>query len=156
MRRRRMILIYFAVPAVALLLAFTVSKALAAQKSDRCDRKERRSASSKHESRFACDRLALDPEARKRHFYELGPALVSMRKAVRELPDGYEFQFPADPKAIAMVAEWAAGERLCCPFFDIQLHMEPGGGRFWLRVTGRPGTKEFMKIDESLRIAAVS
>jgi hypothetical protein len=63
-----------------------------------------------------------------------------MRKAVRELPDGYEFQFPSDPKSIAMVAEWAAGERLCCPFFNIQLRMEAEGGPFWLRVTGRKGT----------------
>jgi hypothetical protein len=100
-----------------------------------------------HESPFACDRLALDPEARKRHFEELGPALRSMRKAIKELPDGYEFQFPSDPKIIAMVAEWAAGERLCCPFFDIQLRMEAEGGPFWLRLTGRKGTKDFIKVD---------
>ena len=70
-----------------------------------------------------------------------------MRKAVRELPDGYEFQFPSDSKSIAMVAEWAAGERLCCPFFNIQLRMEAEGAPFWLRVTGRKGTKEFIKVD---------
>ena len=103
--------------------------------------------SASHQSPFACDRLALDAVARKRHFDELGPALRSMRKAVKELPDGYEFQFPSDPKSIAMVAEWAAGERLCCPFFTIQLRMEAEGGPFWLRVTGRKGTKDFIKVD---------
>ncbi len=143
-----MFLMYFAGLSAALLFGSTVSKVLAAQKSgDSCDRKEHQSASLNRESPFACDRLALNPEARKRHFEELGPALRSMRKAVRELPDGYEFQFPADPKTIAMVAEWAAGERLCCPFFDIQLRMEPEGGPFWLRLTGREGTKEFIKVD---------
>lgn len=100
-----------------------------------------------HESPFACNTRALTPAARKRHFDELGPALRSMRLAVRELPDGYEFKFPADPKSIAMVAEWAAGERLCCPFFDIQLRFEPEEGPFWMRLTGRPGTKEFIKAD---------
>ncbi len=110
-----------------------------------CDRRE--APRVRHESSFACDRLALTPEGRKRHFNVLGPALRSMRKAVRELPDGYEFQFPADSGTIAMVAEWAAGERLCCPFFDIQLHMEPEAGPLWLRLTGREGTKNFIQAD---------
>jgi hypothetical protein len=100
-----------------------------------------------HESPFACDRLALDAKARKRHFDELGPELRAMRKAVRELPDGYEFQFPSDPQSIALVAEWAAGERVCCPFFNIQLRMEADGGPFWLRLTGRTGTKQFIQTD---------
>jgi len=99
------------------------------------------------ESPFACDRLALDPAARRRHFEELGPTLRDMRQAVRELPDGYEFEFPADPRTVALVAEWAAGERLCCPFFDIQLRLEKEHGPLWLRLTGRPGTKEFIQID---------
>jgi len=113
-------------------------------------------SSATHQSPFACDRLALDRAARKRHFDELGPALRSMRKAVRELPDGYEFQFPSDPKSIAMVAEWAAGERLCCPFFNIQLRIEAEGGPFWLRVTGRKGTKEFIKVDGASWIRPVN
>src|SRR5215831_19621098 len=143
-----LILVSFAGLSFALLSGSTASKALAAQKSgDNRDSKEHQSASSNQQSPFACDRLALDPEARKRHFDELGPTLRSMRKAVRELPNGYEFQFPADPKIIAMVAEWAAGERLCCPFFDIQLRMEPEGAPFWLRLTGREGTKAFIKVD---------
>jgi len=100
-----------------------------------------------HETPFVCDRLALDREARRRHFIELGPALRSLRKHVRELSDGYEFQFPSDPKTIAMVAEWAAGERLCCPFFDIQLRMEREGGPFWLRLTGGRRIKEFIRAD---------
>ena len=107
------------------------------------------SASSKstRESPFACDRVALDPAARKRHFDELGPLLRRLIKGVQELPNGYQFQFPSDPKAILTVAEWAAGERLCCPFFDIQLHLEPEGGLFWLSLTGREGTKDFIKVD---------
>ena len=102
---------------------------------------------SKTESPFACNRLALTPEARKRHFDELGPKLRSMRKSVRELADGYEFEFPADPATVQLVAEWAAGERLCCPFFNIEMRMEEENGPFWLRLTGRPGTKEFIKVD---------
>jgi hypothetical protein len=105
-----------------------------------------------HEGILACDRLALDREARRRHFFELGPALRSLRKEVRELSDGYEFRFPSDPKTIAMVAEWAVGERLCCPFFDIQLRMEREHGPFWLRLTGPKGTKDFIRVDGAFLI----
>jgi hypothetical protein len=98
-----------------------------------------------HESPFACDRLALDAEARRRHFQELGPALRTLKESVRELPNGYEFRFPSDPKTITKVAEWAVGERLCCPFFDIQLRMERVSGPFSMRVTGRKGTKDLSK-----------
>jgi hypothetical protein len=128
---------YFATLTFALFSSSILGRMSAAQATgDGCERKENQAVTSNHESPFACDRLALAAETRKRHFDELGPELRSLRKAVRELPDGYEFQFPADPKTIALVAEWAAAERLCCPFFDIQLQMEPEGGPFWLHVTG--------------------
>jgi hypothetical protein len=64
------------------------------------------------ESPFACNRLALTPEQRKRHFDELGPQLRSLKKSFRELPNGYEFEFPSNPHSIQLVAEWAIGERL--------------------------------------------
>src|ERR1700691_1759518 len=100
-------------------------------------------------SPFACDRSALTPEQRKRHFDELSPQLRSMVKAVRELPDGYEFQLPFDPATFQLVAEWTAFEHLCCPFFDIDLRLEREHGAFWMRLTGREGVKEFIKIDFS-------
>lgn len=108
---------------------------------------ENSGSGTKEETPFACDRFAFNAQGRKRHFEELEPKLRSMRTAVRELPNGYEFQFPADPQTIALVAEWAAGERLCCPFFEIELRMEREHGPFWLRLTGRDGTKQFTKED---------
>ena len=100
-----------------------------------------------HESPFACDTQALTPELRKRHFDELGPALRALRKGVRELPDGYEFQFPSDQKTYEMLTEWAHQESLCCPFFDINVRLDREGGPLWLRLTGREGTKDFIKVD---------
>jgi hypothetical protein len=41
------------------------------------------------ESPFACDRAALTPQARKRHFDELSPALRARKKSIRELRDGH-------------------------------------------------------------------
>lgn len=103
--------------------------------------------STAHVSPFACDRLALDPAARTRHFDELGPMLRAMHKTTRELPDGYEFEFPGDAKTYALLNEWAQGGRLCCPFFDIAVRAEREAGAIWVRLTGRTGTKDFIKSD---------
>ena len=100
-----------------------------------------------HVSPFACNALALSPEVRKRHFEELGPALLKLKRSTRELPDGYELELPADNKTYQLLTEWAFQERLCCPFFDIDLRLDRENGPLWLRLTGRPGTKEFIKME---------
>jgi hypothetical protein len=105
------------------------------------------SQSAKNESPLACNAFALSPELRKRHFEELGPALLKLKKNTRDLPDGYEFELPADNKTYQLVTEWAFQERLCCPFFDIDLRFERENGPLWLRLTGRAGTKEFIKME---------
>jgi hypothetical protein len=103
--------------------------------------------SAKLESPFACNAFALSPQVRKRHFDELGPALLKLRKRTRELPGGYEFELPADNKTYQLITEWAFQERLCCPFFDIELRLDRENGPLWLRLTGRQGTKEFIKAE---------
>jgi hypothetical protein len=106
--------------------------------------------STKHESPFACNALALSPELRKRHFEEAGPALLKLTKSRHELPDGYELELPTDSKTYQLLTEWAFQERLCCPFLDIALRFDREGGPLWLRLTGRPGTKEFIKEEFDL------
>ena len=98
-------------------------------------------------SPFACKVSALSPEARKRHFEELGPALGGMVKKIREVADGFEFELPSDAATIRLVSEWAVGEHLCCPFFDIDLRWEREDGGLWLRLTGREGVKAFIQED---------
>jgi len=98
-----------------------------------------------YESPFACNAFALSPKLRKRHFDELGPALLKLKKSTRELPDGYEFELPADSKTYQLLTEWAYQERSCCPFFEIGLRFDRENGPLWLRLTGRPGTKNFIK-----------
>jgi len=105
------------------------------------------SQSAKPESPFACNAFALSPEERKRHFEELGPALLKLKKSTRDLPDGFEFELPADNTTYQVLTEWAFQERLCCPFFDIDLRLDRENGPLWLRLTGRPGTKEFIKLE---------
>src|SRR5215467_6047199 len=105
------------------------------------------SSKTEHVSPLACNAFALSPEARKRHFEEVGPALLKLKKSIRELPDGYEFELPADKATWQLLTEWVIDERLCCPFLDIELRLSRDGGPLWLRLTGRSGTKEFIKED---------
>src|SRR5580704_5813402 len=110
----------FAAPSMlCLLMALAALSSPAAAQSD--------AAVKAQESPFACNRLALSPEQRKRHFDEVGPKLLALRKDVRELDNGYEFEFPADPQTVMLAAEWVAYERACCPFFDIDLRLEREG-----------------------------
>jgi hypothetical protein len=60
---------------------------------------------------------------------------------------GYEFEFPADKTTYHLLTEWIIDERLCCPFLEIDLRLSREGGPLWLSLTGRPGTKEFIKED---------
>ena len=133
---------------VLLVIALTVlSSVLATAQDSNRQNLNRQPSNSKHESPFACDRLALNPEQRKRHFDELGPTLRGLKTGVKELANGYEFRFPTDTRTFQLLAEWVAGERLCCPFFDIEMRVEREGGPLWLRLTGREGTKQFIQAD---------
>jgi len=129
---------------VFIIVAFLALLCLVSGRSIRTD-ETTLSQSAKHESPFACNAFALSPEIRKRHFEKLGPALLKLKKSTRELPDGYEFELPADNKTYQLLTEWAFQERLCCPFFDIDLCLDREKGPLWLRLTGRPGTKEMIK-----------
>jgi len=126
------------------IFQFITAIALAAPVADSAT-SEPSSSQPEHVSPFACNAFALSPEVGKRHFEEVGPALLKLMKSTHELPDGYEFEFPADNKTYQLLTEWAFQERLCCPFFDIDMRLDREGGPLWLRLTGRPVTKEFIK-----------
>ena len=103
----------------------------------------------KRETGFYCDRAAIKPGQRK-HKEELDKSLRSLKQETRELPDGFEFRFPNDPESFKTVSDWASLERLCCPFFDIDLRLEREKGAFWLRLSGREGVKQFIRSEFSL------
>src|SRR4051812_21734128 len=97
------------------------------------------------ESPFACNLNGLTAAEKIRHFIVLGPALRSAKSGVREIADGYEFLFRSDAKTFAMLTEWIEQERRCCPFFDFELRLPREGGPMSMRLTGRKGTKEFIR-----------
>ena len=96
---------------------------------------------------FACDLHALTNDERARHA-ALAAELFGAIEHRRELPDGYALRLPADRWLAA--AQWADLERKCCPFFAFELAATAEHGPLWLRITGRPGVKAFMKAELGL------
>ena len=98
------------------------------------------------ESPIACVMAALDEEQRRRR-KELEERLGAFVEEVRELADGYALRLPAESRMVTDVAEFVTYERLCCPFLDFEMKVEREGGPLWLRLTGRAGVKEFVRLE---------
>ena len=98
------------------------------------------------ESPFACNVAGISAEQRPRYI-ALAKKLVGAKQEVRELADGYAFRFSPEAATIQDLAEFIAYERLCCPFFELELVVEREGGPAWLRLRGREGVKEFIRTE---------
>ena len=98
------------------------------------------------ESPFFCNVAGMNAEQRKRYTV-LIKKLQTSKQEVRELPDGYAFRFSAESSNIQDLAEFIVYERLCCPFFDFDLAVEREGGPVWLRLRGREGVKDFIRLE---------
>jgi hypothetical protein len=100
------------------------------------------------ESPFACDMTALDGTQRQQ-WEVLLRQFSATKQEVRELSDGYAVRFQPESQAVQDLAESITYERLCCPFFDLELALEREGGPLWLRIRGRDGIKEFIRDEFS-------
>lgn len=98
------------------------------------------------ESRFRCNLNAMNPAERQKHT-ALGKQLWSAVRERTELPNGYGFRLDTDRISPAQVTKWMAMERKCCPFFDFELELQPEKGPVWMRLTGAPGVKDFIKLE---------
>ena len=61
-----------------------------------------------------------------------------------ELPDGYLFRFTSEAGLIERLATFVELERGCCPFLTFAIEVSENHGPVALRLTGPPGTKEFL------------
>src|ERR1041385_3257264 len=88
---------------------------------------------------------ALSHEQRTRH-HELAALLKSSLRAIHELPDGYEFEFPWSLETYNALAELTPFEHACCPFFDIGIRIGANDRLCW-RLSGREGIKPFIRAE---------
>ncbi len=66
-------------------------------------------------------------------------------RQVRELPDGYEFAFPADATTARALLDFITEERECCSFFTFTLTFATPHDAIWLSLQGREGVKDFVR-----------
>lgn len=103
---------------------------------------------SKAQSPIACDMSVLSPTQRQTHL-ATSRELFANVQAIKELPDGYEFQFAEDPCALKKLAEFVSLEKLCCPFLNFAIEVAAEGGPVTLRLSGREGVKAFIREEIS-------
>ena len=96
---------------------------------------------------------ALGASGRARHA-ALIAELASTGPAVEELSEGFAFRFPSRPYLFLRVAEWIGLERECCPFLSIRLDLEHAERRLRVTVTGPAGTKDLLRAELPLAVAA--
>lgn len=99
---------------------------------------------------LACNMAAFNTEQGKRHQILFQQIFESV-KEIQELPNGYAFCFPMEPSLCMAVAEFITLERLCCPFLNFVLEVEPGDGPLWLKLTGQDGVKQVLQAELGLQ-----
>jgi hypothetical protein len=99
---------------------------------------------------LACDLLALNKVQRERRFVLAQLLQVGICK-VTELADGWAFH--VDHKSIIRdhLEEFAALERLCCPFLNIVVQSNAEGGGTALEIAGGDGAKQFVAAQFGIR-----
>ena len=93
---------------------------------------------------LACDLTAIPADVREEHVIT-APQLFALAQEVQELPYGFAIRFVNEPGRFMAIARFIENERLCCPFFNFGLEVEPNSGPLWLRLTGGEGVKEILQ-----------
>ena len=76
---------------------------------------------------------------------EVVQPLMASYQELKELEDGYAFQFPGKPEWIQRLVSFIVEERQCCPFFTFELQFEPNLGPIWLRLRGSAEIKALLR-----------
>jgi len=68
----------------------------------------------------------------------------------RELKNGFAYRFPGSDSIVDELAAFVKTERVCCDFFNFTLSISGNKTEAWLKITGPPGAKEFIKTELEL------
>jgi|SRR5579871_482127 len=98
---------------------------------------------------FTCQVGVFSPAERKRQ-HELADKVKAAVTSHQETAAGYAFRIDPARVSIRELGEFVEGEHRCCPFFDLQLEIEPRAGGTWLRLGGAEGVKAFIRDELGL------
>ncbi|NWG07774.1 MAG: hypothetical protein HXY35_13950 [Chloroflexi bacterium] len=94
-------------------------------------------------SPLACDMTVFTPVERESHIQNTLQLYQSVRD-IRAVENGYEFLFPHTTE-MTKLAEFISKEKMCCPFLEFTLKVEPNKKPISLTLTGPDGTQEFLR-----------
>ncbi|MFT5194477.1 MAG: hypothetical protein ACI9EW_003786 [Cellvibrionaceae bacterium] len=83
-------------------------------------------------------------EINKRKEFELKDLFAGTLET-RELPNGYELQFPSDETWFNNLTAFIANERQCCAFLHFELIVLPNHAPISMRILGSAEVKEFIR-----------
>lgn len=92
---------------------------------------------------FACDMTAIPVAERAAHHAVTRHVIAAA--TIREAPDGFIFELPADEYDV--VVRFVAKERLCCPFLTFVVTVRAEQSQLELRISGPNGAKEFIRAE---------
>jgi hypothetical protein len=95
---------------------------------------------------FSCNLRGLT-QAERAEYQGLIAKLKQSVVEVRELADGFSFRISSQKINLVALSRWVELERHCCAFFRFGIDVEPYEGAIWLRLTGAPGVKAFLKTE---------
>lgn len=95
---------------------------------------------------IVCNLDAIPADKRERH-HTLAVGIFAAVTATEGLEDGYAFRLPFS--MWADLGEWAALERLCCPFLTFEFKLLHDDA-VRLALSGPPGTKELLRAELGL------
>ena len=99
------------------------------------------------EQNLVCQISALNSVQQAKH-QALTKQILSTKHVVKEIPAGYEIDFPYNTSLFLEISEWISLEHLCCPFFTFNLQV--GKGKLQLSITGNDLVKQFLREQTQL------
>lgn len=73
--------------------------------------------------------------------------LETRRIGIKELDNGYQYQFPGDTETLRLINEWVIMERKCCPFLTFSVIASNVDESVLLQLTGNEEAKAFLRTD---------
>jgi len=103
-------------------------------------------ATTPRESPLVCNDGALSP-AQSAKLADVVTEFREQKQEIREFPDGYAVRLPASSEIVQDVAAFMTIVRRCSPYFDTTLQVQCEAGPVWLKITGRKGVKELVRME---------
>lgn len=92
---------------------------------------------------LVCNMDVFTPAERESHIQNT-LQLYQTVQDIRAAENGYEFLFPYTTQ-LSKLAEFISKEKMCCPFLEFTLKIEPNEKPVSLTLTGPEGTREFLR-----------